>query len=121
MESQESLPEDETVAPMSIKRQCESEPALVDIVSVEDVKESKVMRCERCNAVFASLVQFMDHRNFECGSGGGRSSSVFSPTSLSFPQLCFIPFPPCSSFSSSSSSSSYSSSLSSSYSISYSL
>ncbi|CAL1541089.1 unnamed protein product [Lymnaea stagnalis] len=26
------------------------------------------MRCETCNAVFDSLDQFMDHRNFECGS-----------------------------------------------------
>ena len=27
------------------------------------------VRCETCSAVFDNLVQFMDHRNFECEAG----------------------------------------------------
>ncbi|XP_055891595.1 zinc finger protein 423-like isoform X3 [Biomphalaria glabrata] len=43
-------------------------PSQADPKSVEDASKSKVMRCETCNAVFDSLDQFMDHRNFECGA-----------------------------------------------------
>ncbi|KAI8759412.1 zinc finger protein 423 isoform X2, partial [Biomphalaria glabrata] len=43
-------------------------PSQADPKSGEDASKSKVMRCETCNAVFDSLDQFMDHRNFECGA-----------------------------------------------------
>ena len=40
----------------------------------EDVGTSLVepeeYRCETCNATFHSLTEFMDHRNFECITGG---------------------------------------------------
>ncbi|GFO07029.1 hypothetical protein PoB_003353400 [Plakobranchus ocellatus] len=38
-------------------------------VAVEDAEESKVMRCETCGALFTTLDDFMDHRNFVCGAG----------------------------------------------------
>ena len=27
------------------------------------------VRCETCGAVFSNLIQFMDHRNFDCDAG----------------------------------------------------
>ncbi|RUS75435.1 hypothetical protein EGW08_016814, partial [Elysia chlorotica] len=68
-EVQENIPEDDTVTPSATMKHPETNPFFAGVVDCADAKESKMMRCERCNAVFTSLVQFMDHRNFECGSG----------------------------------------------------
>ena len=35
----------------------------------EEEEEEEEYRCETCNGLFYSLLEFMDHRNYECASG----------------------------------------------------
>ena len=41
----------------------------VTTVDEDEVGAEEEYRCETCNASFLSLLQFMDHRNFDCLSG----------------------------------------------------